>query len=243
MVRRRPPTSHCLQGSTCAAACLSFLLLFIWCESSRGRPLRLTGAPPRTAVLVPMPWMLFGTDSDAANDPDVQGWVDAGKFLTGASAVGTIAIPAILFHAGKIVVGSFLCELAAALVLGTTAVAYLNLGSSDEYMVCLNTPKFGRPQSRSRADTAASSSTAPGVVVISGAPWASAVSRALYCMSIERRLKPFRYDPACASSRSRKQSWSTRKASEKLSSPTICTSRSRTSGSPVCPRASVSYAS
>ena len=101
-----------------------------------------------------MPWMLFGTDSDAANDPDVQGWVDAGKFLTGASAVGTIAIPAILFHAGKIVVGSFLCELAAALVLGTTAVAYLNLGSSDEYMVCLNTPKFGRPQSRSRADTA-----------------------------------------------------------------------------------------
>ena len=190
-----------------------------------------------------MPWMLFGTDSDAANDPDVQGWVDAGKFLTGASAVGTIAIPAILFHAGKIVVGSFLCELAAALVLGTTAVAYLNLGSSDEYMVCLNTPKFGRPQSRSRADTAASSSTAPGVVVIIGAPWASAVSRALYCMSIERRLKPFRYDPACASSRSRKQSWSTRKASEKLSLPTICTSRSRTSGSPVCPRASVSYAS
>lgn len=49
-------------------------------------------------VLVPMPNLFFG-----GFEGDYGGvWVDAGKFLTGFSAIGTIAVPTILFHAGKI---------------------------------------------------------------------------------------------------------------------------------------------
>ena len=85
-------------------------------------------------MLVPMPWMLFGTDAASGGGSDVQGWVDAGKFLTGMSAVGTIAIPTILFHAGKIVGGALACELLSAVVLGAVAIAYLNMSDSNDYM-------------------------------------------------------------------------------------------------------------
>ena len=85
-------------------------------------------------VLVPMPWMLFGTDAASGGGSDVQGWGDAGKFLTGMSAVGTIALPTILFHAGKIVGGALACELLSAVVLGAVAIAYLNMSDSNDYM-------------------------------------------------------------------------------------------------------------
>ena len=58
-------------------------------------------------------------------------WVDAGKFLTGFSAVGSIAIPAILFHAEKITGGALAMELAAVAVLAGTAFAFEYL-SNDE---------------------------------------------------------------------------------------------------------------
>lgn len=77
-------------------------------------------------------------------------WIDAGKFLTGFSAVGSIAIPAILYHAQvcgrqravpllqlkqgaarnillpvqKITPGALGFELAAVAVLGGTVLAY-----------------------------------------------------------------------------------------------------------------------
>ncbi|KAL4182609.1 hypothetical protein AMTRI_Chr11g94040 [Amborella trichopoda] len=48
-------------------------------------------------VLVPMPCMFFGGGSTQfLSSSDGGGWIDAAKFLTGASAVGSIAIPAIL---------------------------------------------------------------------------------------------------------------------------------------------------
>ena len=58
-------------------------------------------------------------------------WVDAGKFLTGFSAVGSIAIPAILFHAEKITGGALAMELAAVAVLAGTAFAFEYLSNED----------------------------------------------------------------------------------------------------------------
>ena len=58
-------------------------------------------------------------------------WVDAGKFLTGFSAIGSIAIPAILFHAEKITGGALAMELAAVVVLAATAIAYDYLSNDD----------------------------------------------------------------------------------------------------------------
>lgn len=58
-------------------------------------------------------------------------WVDAGKFLTGFSAVGSIAIPAILFHAEKVTGGALAMELAAVAVLAATAFAFDYLSNDD----------------------------------------------------------------------------------------------------------------
>lgn len=60
-------------------------------------------------------------------------WIDAGKFLTGFSAVGSVAIPAILFHAQKITGGALAMELGAVAVLGGTAFAADYLNSRDGY--------------------------------------------------------------------------------------------------------------
>lgn len=80
-------------------------------------------------ILVPMPYVFFGSsggsDGYALYGSSIQsGWVDAGKFLTGFSAVGSIAIPAILAHAQVITTGALVLELLAALVLGATVVVY-----------------------------------------------------------------------------------------------------------------------
>jgi len=56
-------------------------------------------------VMVPMPYLFFGGGGDSSYSGGsslVSGWIDAGKFLTGFSAVGSIAIPAILYHADVI---------------------------------------------------------------------------------------------------------------------------------------------
>lgn len=59
------------------------------------------------------------------------GWLDAGKFLTGFSAVGSIAVPAILYHAQKITSGALWTELAAVALLGATVLAFDYFNSSD----------------------------------------------------------------------------------------------------------------
>lgn len=51
-------------------------------------------------------------------------WVEAGKFLTGFSAVGLVAVPAILTHAQYITVGAMMIELCAALSIGLMVVVY-----------------------------------------------------------------------------------------------------------------------
>ena len=49
-------------------------------------------------VLVPMPALFFSSGGDYGSNL-ASGWQDAGKFLVGFSAVGSLAIPAILYHA------------------------------------------------------------------------------------------------------------------------------------------------
>mmetsp|Transcript_2216 Transcript_2216/g.3342 ORF Transcript_2216/g.3342 Transcript_2216/m.3342 type:complete len:130 (+) Transcript_2216:75-464(+) len=77
-------------------------------------------------VLVPMPYLFFGsTDGNGFSDSAIQsGWTDAGKFLTGFSAVGSIAIPAVLAHSHKITIGAMLLELLSVFLLGGSVVTY-----------------------------------------------------------------------------------------------------------------------
>lgn len=86
-------------------------------------------------VLVPMPYLFFGASGDAYGYGGgvAAGWMDAGKFLTGFSAVGSIAIPAILAHAQVITTGALLMELAAVFVLGATFLVYDYYAQQDRY--------------------------------------------------------------------------------------------------------------
>ena len=80
-------------------------------------------------VLVPMPYLFFGGGSQGSNL--ASSWVDAGKFLTGFSGVGTVAIPAILYHAGKIAYGALWMELIAVFLMGGSLLAYDYVSEDD----------------------------------------------------------------------------------------------------------------
>eukprot|EP01025_Chloroclados_australasicus_P044741 TRINITY_DN4875_c0_g3_i2.p2 TRINITY_DN4875_c0_g3~~TRINITY_DN4875_c0_g3_i2.p2 ORF type:complete len:132 (-),score=12.74 TRINITY_DN4875_c0_g3_i2:306-701(-) len=85
-------------------------------------------------VLVPMPYLFFGTSGDGYSiySTDIEsGWVDAGKFLTGFSAVAAIAIPVILKHADVIHVGAMVLEIFASIILCATALVYDYFSSND----------------------------------------------------------------------------------------------------------------
>mmetsp|Transcript_5150 Transcript_5150/g.8929 ORF Transcript_5150/g.8929 Transcript_5150/m.8929 type:complete len:133 (+) Transcript_5150:196-594(+) len=124
------------------------LILLLALTFSSGVLLQLLGCvlwhnwwPMLTAimyVLVPMPYIFFGGsgasgDGYALYGSSIQsGWVDAGKFLTGFSAVGSIAIPAILAHAQVITTGALAMELTSAVVLGGTVLCYDYYANKDE---------------------------------------------------------------------------------------------------------------
>ena len=50
--------------------------------------------------------------------------MEAGKFLTGFSAVGLVAVPAILMHASYITMGAMMIELCAAGSIAMMVVVY-----------------------------------------------------------------------------------------------------------------------
>lgn len=50
--------------------------------------------------------------------------MEAGKFLTGFSAVGLVAVPAILSHADYIKTGAMLIEICAAASIGAMVAVY-----------------------------------------------------------------------------------------------------------------------
>ncbi|CAI9290609.1 unnamed protein product [Lactuca saligna] len=84
-------------------------------------------------VILPVPLILFaGADTSVLFAESENSWVDATKFLTGASAVGSIAIPIILKHADVITWGAFAMEISSLFVFGTAIFCFIGLHNSDD---------------------------------------------------------------------------------------------------------------
>lgn len=60
-------------------------------------------------------------------------WVNITKFLTGASAVGSVAIPVILKHAGVIGWGALAMDLSSFFVFVLAIMCYVGMGDEDSY--------------------------------------------------------------------------------------------------------------
>ncbi|KAL0743917.1 hypothetical protein Bca4012_085430 [Brassica carinata] len=84
-------------------------------------------------VVVPMPCMFFGGGSTQfLISRDGGGWIDAAKFLTGASTVGSLAIPIILRHAGMIETGAMLIEFTSFFIFICTVMCFHRASLDDD---------------------------------------------------------------------------------------------------------------
>ncbi|URE40548.1 Vacuolar protein sorting-associated protein 55 [Musa troglodytarum] len=83
-------------------------------------------------VILPMPLLFFGRSSSLMSS-DGDGWVNFTKFLTGASVVGSIAIPSILKHANLIGWGALAMELSSFVVFGVAILWFLQMSDHDEH--------------------------------------------------------------------------------------------------------------
>lgn len=61
--------------------------------------------------------------------------MNATKFLTGASAVGSIAIPAILKHSGVIGWGALAMEFSSFFVFVLAIMCYIRMSDEDDYSI------------------------------------------------------------------------------------------------------------
>lgn len=59
-------------------------------------------------------------------------WINAAKFLTGASAVGSVAIPSILKHAGLIGWGALALDLSSYIVFLGAILCYVGIGDGND---------------------------------------------------------------------------------------------------------------
>lgn len=85
-------------------------------------------------VLLPMPLLFYaGSNSSSLLTESDSGWVNATKFLTGASAIGSIAIPVILKHAGVIGWGALAMELSSFFVFVIAIMCYIGMSDDDDY--------------------------------------------------------------------------------------------------------------
>ncbi|XP_057549603.1 vacuolar protein sorting-associated protein 55 homolog [Amaranthus tricolor] len=85
-------------------------------------------------VVVPMPCLFFGGGSTQfLVSRDGGGWIDAAKFLTGASSVGSIAIPIILRHANLIETGALVIELFSFFLFACTVLCFHRATLDDEW--------------------------------------------------------------------------------------------------------------
>ncbi|KAB2607851.1 vacuolar protein sorting-associated protein 55-like protein [Pyrus ussuriensis x Pyrus communis] len=85
-------------------------------------------------VLVPMPCLFFGGGSTQvlfARESD--GWINAAKFLTGASTVGSIAIPIILRHAHMIETPAMWIEFFSFFIFVCTVMCFHRASLEDEW--------------------------------------------------------------------------------------------------------------
>lgn len=87
-----------------------------------------------TYVILPMPLLFFtGSNSSSIMYGDGDSWVNFTKFLTGASVVGSIAIPSILKHADVIGWGALAMELSSFFVFAVAILCFLQMNNDDEY--------------------------------------------------------------------------------------------------------------
>ncbi|RDY11410.1 Vacuolar protein sorting-associated protein 55-like protein, partial [Mucuna pruriens] len=87
-----------------------------------------------TYVLLPMPLLFFaGSERSSLFSESDSSWVNATKFLTGASAVASIAIPAILKHCGVISWGALAMELSSFFVFVFAIMCYIRMNDEDDY--------------------------------------------------------------------------------------------------------------
>ncbi|XP_031097118.1 vacuolar protein sorting-associated protein 55 homolog [Ipomoea triloba] len=84
-------------------------------------------------VLLPMPLLFFaGSDTSSLFSESSNGWIDAAKFLTGVSTVGSIAIPVILKHSGIIGWGAMAMELSSFLVFVLAIMCFIQTSDDDD---------------------------------------------------------------------------------------------------------------
>ncbi|GAA0164731.1 transmembrane signal receptor [Lithospermum erythrorhizon] len=87
-------------------------------------------------VLLPMPLIFFvGSDSSTLFSESESGWVNATKFMTGTSVVGSIAIPVILKHAGIIGWGALAMELSSFFTFVFAILCYIGTSDDDGYSI------------------------------------------------------------------------------------------------------------
>ncbi|XWS49617.1 hypothetical protein CRYUN_Cryun12cG0018400 [Craigia yunnanensis] len=80
------------------------------------------------------PLLFFaGSDGSSFLSESDNSWVNATKFLTGASAVGSIAIPAILKHAGVIGWGALAMELSSYFIFVLAIMCCIQMNNDDDY--------------------------------------------------------------------------------------------------------------
>ncbi|KAL5551222.1 hypothetical protein UlMin_001398 [Ulmus minor] len=85
-------------------------------------------------VLLPMPLIFFtGSDGSVLFTESDNSWVNATKFLTGTSAIGSIAIPTILKHAGVIGWGALAMDLSSFFVFVLAIMCYIRMNDDDSY--------------------------------------------------------------------------------------------------------------
>ncbi|GLT94739.1 hypothetical protein SLE2022_124660 [Rubroshorea leprosula] len=83
-------------------------------------------------MVVPMPCLFFGGGSTHfLISRNSVGWIDAAKFLTGASAVGSIAIPIILRHADMIETGAMFLEFTSFFICVCTVLCFHHASLED----------------------------------------------------------------------------------------------------------------
>ncbi|XP_022965211.1 vacuolar protein sorting-associated protein 55 homolog [Cucurbita maxima] len=85
-------------------------------------------------VLLPMPLLFFaGSDSSSLYTDSTDSWINATKFLTGASTIGSIAIPIILKHAGIIGWGAMAMDLSSFVVFVIAILCFMGMSEDDGY--------------------------------------------------------------------------------------------------------------
>ncbi|XP_042510763.1 vacuolar protein sorting-associated protein 55 homolog [Macadamia integrifolia] len=84
-------------------------------------------------VLLPMPFMFFVGSNSSLFSESENSWENATKFLTGASAVGSIAIPSILKHADIIGWEALVIEFSSLLVFLIAIGFYVQMNTEDDY--------------------------------------------------------------------------------------------------------------